>query len=195
METSGLGAEFWGRKLRLESVLFLSQFWVSKWHPKILQWHPKFWKPKYGSALYWSKTIWDNDKHVFLHAAIATDGCNVIGWHNFLAQKLEAKIVSLVSVHCHVYRFGLLLVCYRFAQCGVRNCEITFNAIMKVFYCFTVAIGLLGDASDHNAGKRSAVAARRQTWPMIRTAKTEEHLREVLTQGNCKHCTHVSANA
>jgi len=38
--------------------------------------------------------------------AIATDGCNVIGRHNFLAQKLEAKIVSLVSVHSHAHRFA-----------------------------------------------------------------------------------------
>jgi len=30
--------------------------------------------------------------------AIATDGCNVIGRHNFQAQKLEANILNLVSV-------------------------------------------------------------------------------------------------
>jgi len=94
--------------------------------------------------------------------AIATDGCNAIGRHNFLAQKLEAKIVSLGSVHCHAHRFGFLLYCHRFVQYGVRNCESTFNAIMKGSYCFTVAIGLLGDASDHNEDKRSAVAARIQ---------------------------------
>jgi len=35
-----------------------------------------------------------------------------------------------------------------------------FNAIMEVLYYFTVEIGLPGDASDHNEGKRSAVAAR-----------------------------------
>jgi len=29
---------------------------------------------------------------------------------NFLAQKLEAKIVSLVSVHCHAHR--LVSACY-----------------------------------------------------------------------------------
>jgi len=49
--------------------------------------------------------------------AIATDGCNVIGRHNFLAQKLEAKIVSLVIVHCHAHRLAsawLLLYCRRF---------------------------------------------------------------------------------
>jgi len=47
-----------------------------------------------------------SDKHNFLHIAIATDGCNVIGRHNFLAQKLEARIVSLASVHCHAHRFA-----------------------------------------------------------------------------------------
>jgi len=29
-----------------------SHFWVSKWHPNILQWHPKFWKSRYGFPLY-----------------------------------------------------------------------------------------------------------------------------------------------
>jgi len=42
--------------------------------------------------------------------AVVTDGCNVIGRHNFLAQKLEAKIVSLVSVHGHAHR--LASACY-----------------------------------------------------------------------------------
>jgi len=36
---------------------------------------------------------------------IAKDGCDVTGRHNFLAQKLEAKIVNLVSVHGHAHRF------------------------------------------------------------------------------------------
>ena len=35
-----------------------------------------------------------------------------------------------------------------------------FNAIMEVIYCFTVAIGLPGDASDYNEDKRSAVACK-----------------------------------
>jgi len=39
--------------------------------------------------------------------AIATDGCNVIGRLNFLAQKLEAKIVNLLTVHCHAHRLAL----------------------------------------------------------------------------------------
>jgi len=39
--------------------------------------------------------------------AIASDSCNVIGWLSFLPQKLEAKIVSLVSVHFHAHRLAL----------------------------------------------------------------------------------------
>ena len=42
--------------------------------------------------------------------AIATDGCNVTDRHNFLAQKLDAKIVRMVSVHCHEHR--LVSACY-----------------------------------------------------------------------------------
>jgi len=49
-------------------------------------------------------------KHAFLHVTIATDGCHVIDRHNFLAQKLEAKIVSMVSVHCHAQH--LASACY-----------------------------------------------------------------------------------
>jgi len=42
-----------------------------------------------------------------------------------------------------------------------------FNAIMEVFYCFTVAIGLPGDASNHDEDKRSAVAARLQNKVVV----------------------------
>jgi len=37
-----------------------------------------------------------------------------------------------------------------------------FHAIMEVFYCFTVAIGLPADASDYIEDKRSAITARMQ---------------------------------
>jgi len=37
---------------------------------------------------------------------IATDSGNVKERHNFLAQKLEAKFVGMVSVHCHAYRLA-----------------------------------------------------------------------------------------
>jgi len=43
-----------------------------------------------------------------------------------------------------------------------------FNAIMEeVFYCFIIAIGLPGDASDYNEEKRSAVAARMQNKVVV----------------------------
>jgi len=148
---------------------------VSKWHPKILQWHPKFWKPRYVFALHRSKTIWG--KHVFLRVAIATDICNVIGRHNFLAQKLKAKIVSMVSVHCHEYR--LASACYYTAADLYSMAYDTAKAlaIMKVFYCCTVAIGLPYDASNYNEDKRSAVAARMQSKAVVEWGKSESWVR------------------
>jgi len=41
------------------------------------------------------------------------------------------------------------------------------NAIMEVFYCFTVAIGLPGDASDYNEDKRSTVATLMQNKVVV----------------------------
>jgi len=42
-----------------------------------------------------------------------------------------------------------------------------FNAIIEVFYCFTVAIGLPADASDYNGDQRSAVAARMKNQVVV----------------------------
>ena len=161
--------------MKLNKIVFLSRLWVSKWHPKILQWHPKFWKPRCGFAVHWSKTIWG--EHDFLHVAFATDGCNVIGRHIFLAQKLETKIVSLVSVHCHSHRCASasrLLYCSRFVQYGVRNCESTF---MQLWKCFTVsplrsACLAMHHASDYNEDKRS-VAARMQKNVIVEWCNNE----------------------
>ena len=97
--------------------------------------------------------------------AIATDGCNVIGRHIFLKQKLEAKIVSLVSVHCHTMRTASLRPLTILPQiCTVWCTKLRqhFNAVMEVFYCFTDAIGLPGDASNYNEDRKSVVAARMQ---------------------------------
>jgi len=151
---------------------------LSKWHPKILPRHPKFWKPKYVFALHWNKTIWG--KHVFLHVVIATDGCNVIGRHNFLAQKLEAKIVSMVSVYCHAHR--LASACYYTAADLYSTVYETAKAfaIMEVFYCFTVAIGLPGGVSDCNDGKMSVVAARMQNKVVVEWGNNETRS-EILT--------------
>jgi len=42
-----------------------------------------------------------------------------------------------------------------------------FTAIVEVFYCETVSIGLPGDVSDYNEDKRSAVAARMQNKVVV----------------------------
>jgi len=65
-----------------------------------------------------------------MHMAIATDGWNVMGWHNFLVLKLEAKIVSLVSVHSHAHHFTIQL-----QICTVWDTKLRkhFNAIVEVF--------------------------------------------------------------
>ena len=102
-------------------------------------------------------------KHVFLHVAIAS--CDaMIGRHNSLAQKLEAEIVRIVSVHCHVHHLASAC-CYVSADlCSVRKCEST---LMRLWKCFTVAIGLPGNASDYNEDEMSAFAARMQNKVVV----------------------------
>jgi len=114
---------------------FFSRFWVSKLHHKILQWHPKFWKRRYGFALYWSKTIWD--KHVFLNLAIATHSCNVTG-RQFSGTKVGSENCKfgICALSCASPCFGLLLSCSRFVQYGVWNREST---LMQLWKCFNVS--------------------------------------------------------
>jgi len=102
-------------------------------------------------------------KHVYLHVAIATDGCNVIGRHNLLPQDLEAKIVGMMSVHCHAHR--LAPACYLPAADLYSMVHDTAKALFNAI--FTVSIGLRGDASDYNEDKRSAVAARMQSKGVV----------------------------
>jgi len=71
--------------------------------------------------------------------AIATDGCNVVGRHNFVTQKLEAKIVGMVPVHCHAYR--LASACYYtaadlYSMVYETACKST---LMQLWKCFTVS--------------------------------------------------------
>jgi len=101
--------------------------------------------------------------------AIATDGCNIIGPRNFLTQKLEAKIVSLVYVHHHAHHFASASITILLQICAVWCTKLQkhFNAIMEVFYCFTVAIGFPSDASDYNEDKWLAAAARMQNKVVV----------------------------
>jgi len=81
--------------------------------------------------------------------------------HNFLAQKVEAKIVSLVTVHViRTASLRPLTILQQIFTVWCTKLRKHFNAIVEVFYCFIIAIGLPGDASDGNEEKRSAVAAR-----------------------------------
>ena len=74
---------------------------------------------------------------------------------------------GICALSCAPLRFGLLLYCRRFVQYGVRSCKSTLNAIIEVLYCFTVGIGLPGDASDYNEDKRLAVVARMQNKMVV----------------------------
>ena len=92
---------------------------VSKWHPKILQRHPKFWKPRYGFALHWSKTIWFSRTWLWQQMAAMLLADTI-----FRARKLEAKVVSLVSVQCHAHRLAT-------ASCILN--------LLQLCKCFTVS--------------------------------------------------------
>jgi len=118
-------------KTRNVKPVFFSRLWVSKWHPKILQWHPKFWNLDLVLTCIEVKRI---EESMFSCTWLLQQTAANI--RNFLSQKLEAKIVSLVFVHCHAHRFGLSLCCRRFVQYGVRNCEST---LMQLWKCFTVS--------------------------------------------------------
>jgi len=107
--------------------------------------------------------------------AIATEGYNVNRPTQFSVAEVESENCKFgtVSVHCHAHRFASA-ASYRLLPqiCTVRR---TKNVIMKVFYCFTVAIGLPGNASDYNEDKRSAVAARMQNKVVVEWGNSESY--------------------
>ena len=72
---------------------------------------------------------------------------------------------SICALSCAPLRFCLLLYFRRFVQCTKMSKH--FNVIMEVFYCFTVAIGLPGEASGYNEDKRSPVVARMQNKVVV----------------------------
>ena len=116
---------------------------------------------------YWWDANSETIQGQLLHlAVVAADGCNVIGRHNFLAQKLEANIVCLVSVHCHTHR--LASACYY--SILPQICTVWCTKLQKLF---NAIIGLPGDASDYNEDKRSAVAARMQNKVLVEWGNSE----------------------
>ena len=88
--------------------------------------------------------------------AIATDGCNVIGRHNFLAQKLEAEIVSLVSAHCRAH-LSLRPVTMLPLICIVWCAKLRKMQFRKFF-----TVSLLRSACPAVQDRRLAVVARMQ---------------------------------
>jgi len=141
--------------------VFLSRFWVSKWHPKILQWHPKFWKPRYGFALYWSKRF---EESMFsrtwpLQQTAATSKDDTI----IMAQKLEAKILSLVSVHCHAHRLASASYYtaadfYSMVYATAKALSCNYESVLLFHRCDRLA-WRCNHASGYNENKRSVVAA------------------------------------
>jgi len=57
--------------------------------------------------------------------------------------------------------------CHLYCTVWCTKLQKYFNAFMEVLYCFTVAIGLPGDASDYDEDKRSAVAARMRSKVVV----------------------------
>jgi len=74
----------------------------------------------------------------------STDGCNDLGRHNFLSQKLKAGIVSMVSVHCCAHRLASAC-CYTAADLYSMVYETA-----KVLYC-NYGIALLLHCCDRFA--------------------------------------------
>jgi len=66
--------------------------------------------------------------------------------YNFLVQKLEAKIVSMVYNVMSTASLRPVTVVPQICTVWCTKLQEHFNAIMLVLYCFTVAIGLPGVA-------------------------------------------------
>jgi len=91
---------------------------------------------------------------------IVTDDCKMIGRHNFLVQKLEAKIVSMVCIVMCTASLRPVTILPQIFTVWCTKLPKHFNAIIKVLYCFTVAIALLGDASDYHKDKSCSAHAK-----------------------------------
>ena len=106
----------------------------------------------------WSKTNWG--KHVFLHVATATDGCN-------------CKL-GICALSWALPRFGVLLYGCRFVQHGVENCE---NTLLKLWKCFTVSPLRSACMAMHQTATRTKVRqlqrAFRTRWLSSEAAMSE----------------------
>ena len=175
--TSDVRAAAWLSVRMVSTSVFLIRFWVSKWHPKNLKWHPKFWKPKYGFDLYWSKTIWD--KHVFLHVAIVfcnrrLQCCRSTKFSGAEVGSENCKF-GICALSCAPPRFGLLIYCRRFVQYGVRNCKSTFMQLWKCFIIspFRSACLAMHQTTMKTISSAAAAAARMQNKVVVEWGNSE----------------------
>jgi len=91
-----------------------------------------------------------------------------------LAQKWEAKIVfGVYALSCAPLR--PLTILQQICAVWCTKLRKHFNEITELFYCFTVAIDLPGDASDYNEDKRWTVAGRMQSKVQGDTKKNGHH--------------------
>ena len=96
-------------------------------------------------VLPWSWTYWG--KHVFPHVAVATDDwADTIFWHRSWKRKLQKWYLRIVM---RTTSFRPVIFLQPICTVWCTKLRKHFNAIMEVLYCFTVAIGLPGDASDY----------------------------------------------
>ena len=118
------------------SQCFLSRFWVSIWHTKILQWHTEFWS--LDMLLPFIEV-----KKFLRKACFPARGCcnrrlQCCRLTHFSGAEggSETCQLGVFALSHNAHRFGLLLYCHRFVQYGVRNCESTS---MHLWKCFTVS--------------------------------------------------------
>ena len=93
----------------------------------------------------------------------------MIDRHNSLAQKLEAEIIRIPSVHCHVHRLASACCCVSADLYNVRKYESTLMQLLK---CFTVS------------PLRSACLVRHQTT--VKTKVGSCKLQRACKQGSCR---------
>ena len=112
--------------------VFLSCFWVSKWHPKILQWHPKFWNLDMILPCIEVKQF---EESIFPARGYCNRRLQCYSPTQFSGTEVGSENCEYgtCGLSCGPPRFGLLLYCRRIVRHGVRNCESTSMQLWKFF--------------------------------------------------------------
>ena len=107
---------------------------MSKLHSKILQWHPKIWRPRYGFVLKWN----DLRKACFPARGYCNKWLQCYRPTQFPGTEFGSENCKygICALSCALPRFGQLFSCRRLAQYGVWNCEST---LMQLWRCFAAS--------------------------------------------------------